>query len=89
MKRRAFITLLGGAAALTMPARAVRAQRAVPRIAFLVSGSPASHGPLVAAFLERLGVLGHAQGRDFTVEQRWAEGRVERLPPRSQRNRRR
>jgi putative ABC transport system substrate-binding protein len=81
MKRREFITLFGGAAALTMPARAVRAQRAVPRIAFLVSGSPASHGPFVAAFLERLGALGHVQGRDFTVEQRWAEGRVERLPP--------
>jgi putative ABC transport system substrate-binding protein len=81
MRRREFITLLGGAAALTLPARAARTQRAVPRIAFLVSGSPASHGPLVAAFLERLGALGHAQGRDFIVEQRWAEGRVERLPP--------
>jgi putative ABC transport system substrate-binding protein len=81
MKRREFITLLGGAAALTIPARAARTQRALPRIAFLISGSPASHGPFVAAFLERLAVLGHAQGRDFTVEERWAEGRVERLPP--------
>jgi putative ABC transport system substrate-binding protein len=81
MKRRDFITLLGGAAALTIPARVARTQRALPRIAFLVSGSPASHGPFVAAFLERLAVLGHAQGRDFTVEERWAEGRVERQPP--------
>src|SRR4051794_1971167 len=81
MKRREFIPLLGGAAALTMPARAGRSQRAVPRIAFLVSRSPASHGPFVAALLERLGDLGHAQGRDFPVEQRWAAGRVERLPP--------
>jgi putative ABC transport system substrate-binding protein len=79
MKRREFITLLGGAAALTLPAKPARAQGTVARIAFLVSGSPASHGPFVAAFLERLGALGHTQGRNFTVEQRWAEGRLERL----------
>jgi putative tryptophan/tyrosine transport system substrate-binding protein len=83
VKRREFITVLGGAAAtLATPTSKADAQRrSIARIGFLVSGSPASHGPFVAAFLERLGALGHAQGRDFTVEQRWAEGRVERLPP--------
>jgi putative ABC transport system substrate-binding protein len=81
MRRREFMTLLGAAAALAMPARTARTQGAVPRIGFLVSGSPASHGPFVAAFLERLGSLGRAQGRDFTIEPRWAEGRLERLAP--------
>ncbi len=82
MRRREFITLLGGAAtslaAFSPPAPAQ--QRTMRRIGCLVSGSPASHGPFVAAFLERLGILGHAQGRDFVVDLRWAEGRVERLP---------
>lgn len=76
--RRKFLTLLGGAAITPLAAHAQ--QRAMRRIGFLVSGSPASHGPFVTAFLKRLGELGHAQERDFVADLRWAEGRVERLP---------
>ena len=78
MNRRTFIAALGGATAWPLMTHAQ--QRTARRIAFLVSGSPASHGPFVSAFLERLGALGHAQDRDFAVDIRWAEGRVERLP---------
>jgi len=79
MRRREFIAALS-AAALAAPGTAAQAQRSAVRIGLLVSGSSASHGPFVSAFIERLGALGHAQGRDFVVDARWAEGRFERFP---------
>jgi len=79
MRRREFITLLGGTAA-TWPL-AARAQQAAkqPTIGFLVSGTPSSHSQWVAAFVQRLRELGWIEGRTVAIEYRWAEGRTEHL----------
>jgi putative ABC transport system substrate-binding protein len=77
MKRREFITLLGGAAAIWP--RAMRAQQAkLPTIGFLGAGTPSSYGPWVLAFDKRLRELGWIEGRNVAMEYRWAEGRNER-----------
>jgi len=78
MKRREFITLLGGAAAWPL---AVRAQQPgkLPTIGFLGSGTTSSQGQWVAAFVQRLRELGWIEGRTVTIEYRYAEGRSERL----------
>lgn len=77
MNRRAFILLLGGAAA--WPAVAARAQQAstVSSIGFLVAGTRSSHSRWVTAFVERLRELGWIEGRTIAIEYRWAEGRSE------------
>ena len=77
MKRRAFITLLGGAAAWPLAARAQQAAMR-PTIGFLGSGTPAAHGHWVAAFAQRLRELGWIEGRNLTIEYRWAEGSSDR-----------
>src|SRR5450432_574786 len=79
MRRREFITILGGAT-VTWPLVA-RAQQAakLPTIGFLVPGTPASHGKWVAAFVQRLHELGWIEGRTVAIEYRWAEGRGERF----------
>jgi putative ABC transport system substrate-binding protein len=79
MKRREFISLLGGTA-VAWPL-AARAQQAgpLPTIGFLVAGTPTSHGQWVAAFVQRLRELGWIEGRTITIEYRWAEGRSERF----------
>jgi ABC-type uncharacterized transport system substrate-binding protein len=78
MKRREFITLLGGAAVWPLTARAQQAGP-LPTIGFLVPGTPTSHGQWVAAFVQRLRELGWIEGRTITIEYRWAEGRSERF----------
>ena len=79
MRRRDFITLLGGAAASwPLTARAQQAGK-LPTIGFLVAGTPTSHGQWVAAFVQRLRELGWIEGRTITIEYRWAEGRSERF----------
>ena len=78
MMRREFITLLGGAAAWPVAARAQQAGK-LPTIGFLVAGTPTSHGQWVAAFVQRLRELGWIEGRTITIEYRWAEGRSERF----------
>jgi len=78
MKRREFITLLGGAAAWPLAARAQQAGPQ-PTIGFLAAGTPTSHGQRVAAFVQRLRELGWIEGRTITIEYRWAEGRSERF----------
>ena len=79
MRRREFITLLGGAAAVwPLAARAQRPGK-LPTIGFLVPGTPSSHGQWVAAFVQRLRELGWIDGRTVAVEYRWAEGRYERF----------
>jgi hypothetical protein len=79
MKRREFITLLGGAAA-AWP-RAARAQQAakLPTIGYLGVTTPAVSAQRHAAFVQRLRELGWIDGRNIAIEYRWAEGR-ERLP---------
>jgi putative ABC transport system substrate-binding protein len=83
MKRREFVTLLGGAAAAPsfLWPLAVRAQQParLPTIGFLVPGTPESHGKWVAALAQRLSELGWIEGRTVAIEYRWAEGRNERM----------
>jgi putative ABC transport system substrate-binding protein len=78
MKRRQFITLLGGAA-VTWPLGA-RAQQAgkLPTIGLLFGGPPSVFSPWTAAFVERLRALGWIEARTIAIEYRWSEGRRER-----------
>ena len=79
MKRREFITLLGGAAvASPLAARGQQAGK-LPTIGFLGSTTPASQSQLTAAFVQRLRELGWIEGRTVAIEYRWAEGRSERF----------
>ena len=80
MRRREFITLLGGAAA-TWPIAAHAQQTGIPVIGFLSSRSPGETAKVVAAFQDGLSESGHIVGRDVTIEFRWAEGQYDRLPP--------
>ena len=78
MKRRQFITLLGGAAAWPLAARAQQPAK-LPTIGLLGAATPATWGLFVAAFVRRLLELGWIEGRTIAIEYRWAEGRDERF----------
>jgi putative ABC transport system substrate-binding protein len=81
MRRREFSTLLGGVAtASTVLAFAARAQKATPVIGYLGNGSPGPGAHLVAAFRQGLSETGYVEGQNLTIEYRWAEGRLDRLP---------
>jgi putative tryptophan/tyrosine transport system substrate-binding protein len=78
MKRREFINLITGSV-VTWPLTA-RAQQPSPVVGFLSSRSPDDSAHLVAAFREGLGETGFIEGRNVTIEYRWAEGNYDRLP---------
>jgi putative ABC transport system substrate-binding protein len=79
MKRREFMTLIGGAAASAPFAARAQQSAKLPTIGFLSVSTPIAWSHFVAAFEQRLGELGWINGRTLNIEYRWAEGRSERF----------
>jgi putative ABC transport system substrate-binding protein len=77
MKRREFITLIGGAAAWPIASRAQQSGK-LPTIGYLGASSPPEAAPWIAAFEQRLRELGWVEGRTVTIEYRWGEARSDR-----------
>jgi putative ABC transport system substrate-binding protein len=80
MRRRGVITLLSGAVALLPAAAHGQQQPTMPVIGFMNAASPGPFANLVAAFRQGLEETGYVEGRNVSIEYRWAEGRYDRLP---------
>ena len=81
MRRRAVISLLGGASSSLLWPLAARAQPStIPLIGFLHSGSPEANAKYVAGFRKGLVETGHVEGRNLVIEYRWGHGEDARLP---------
>jgi putative ABC transport system substrate-binding protein len=80
MRRREFITLLGGAAAAWPIAARAQQPAKLPTVGFLGTTTASAWEPWTAAFVRRLHELGWTEGRNLAIKYRWAEGRSERFP---------
>jgi putative ABC transport system substrate-binding protein len=78
VRRREFISVLGSAAAWPLAARAQ--SPSMPVVGFLNAGSPGERVSLVASFRQALSEAGYVEGRNVSIEFRWAENRYDRLP---------
>jgi ABC-type uncharacterized transport system substrate-binding protein len=81
MRRREFITFLGGAAASpTLAPRAAHAQRQIPVIGLLISQSPDGYAERLRRFREGLKEAGYVEGENVAIEYRWPDNQMDRLP---------
>src|SRR5215210_5558773 len=78
MRRRTFIAVAAGAVLLPLLGRAQ--PRGMPLVGYLALTSPSPSAPWLAAFHRGLADTGYIEGQNLSIEYRWAEGRVDRLP---------